>query len=50
MLQQQFADDKLKVQLPPDPQMRFDPSYQRAAADQRRVWKGNIRDKCSEFL
>lgn len=52
MLQQQFADDKLKVQLPPDPQMWFDSSYQRAAADQWRGWKGNKKkDKSSsEFL
>lgn len=51
MLQQQFTDDKLKVQLPPDPQMRFGSSYQCAAADQRRGRKGNEKDKLSsEFL
>lgn len=47
MLQQQFADDKLKVQLPPDAQLRFDSSYRCAAANR----KGNQKDKfSSEFL
>lgn len=37
MLQQQFADDKLKEQLPPDPQLWFDSSYQCAAANRWRA-------------